>query len=287
MSDENIEFAESEVVENNDIVESEVSESVETNENNESESNEEQKELERPWKKREPTTIPYNRFKEVNDERRELERRLSEYETRLKSFEESKAKVSEINSIEDLNSKMSELSIEEYNSHLITLARKQFEQEQEKRQEQERIQKFEKDLNDNFVAKIEKSSKSNPEISEAVDYLGQYANRIPPQTRYALLTDDNAGEVIFEIATTPELLNFVMTANPIDVARKIAKLSSKYDNVSQNSTNETVQAYVPKSSLSPKTSQASPAPGKRKYSDAEIAKMSSADYRKAKADGRI
>lgn len=286
MSEENIEFAESEVVENNDIVESEVSES-ESNENNESESHEEQKEVERPWKKKEPESIPYNRFREVNEERKELERRLSEYESRLKSFEETKAKVSEINSIEDLNAKMSELSIEEYNSHLITLARKQFEQEQEKRQEQERIQKFEKDLNDNFVAKIEKSSKSNPEIREAVDYLGQYATRIPPQTRYALLTDDNAGEVIFEIATTPDLLNFVMTANPIDVARKIAKLSSKYDNVSQNSTNETVQAYVPKSSLSPKTSQASPAPGKRKYSDAEIAKMSSADYRKAKADGRI
>lgn len=286
MSEENIEFAESEVVENNDIVESEVSES-ESNENNESESHEEQKEVERPWRKKEPDSIPYNRFREVNEERKELERRISEYESRLKSFEETNAKISEINSIEDLNSKMSELSIEEYNSHLITLARKQFEQEQEKRQEQERIQKFEKDLNDNFVAKIEKSSKSNPEIREAVDYLGQYANRIPPQTRYALLTDDNAGEVIFEIATTPELLNFVMTANPIDVARKIAKLSSKYDNVSQNSTNETVQAYVPKSSLSPKTSQASPAPGKRKYSDAEIAKMSSADYRKAKADGRI
>lgn len=281
--EENIEFAESEVVENNDIVESEVAESVESNETEVPE----EKPADRPWKKREPDSIPYNRFKEVNDERRELERRLSEYESRLKSFEETKAKISEINSIEDLNSKMSELSIEEYNSHLITLARKQFVQEQEKRQEQERIQKFEKDLNDNFVAKIEKSSKSNPEIREAVDYLGQYANRIPPQTRYALLTDDNAGEVIFEIATTPELLNFVMTANPIDVARKIAKLSSKYDNVSQNSTNETVQAYVPKSSLSPKTSQASPAPGKRKYSDAEIAKMSSADYRKAKADGRI
>lgn len=214
MSEENTEFAESEVTENNDIVESEVSESVESNENNESESHEEQKEVERPWKKKEPESIPYNRFREVNEERKELERRLSEYETRLKSFEESKAKVSEINSIEDLNAKMSELSIEEYNSHLISLARKQFEQEQERHQEQERIQKFEKDLNDNFVAKIEKSSKSNPEIREAVDYLGQYANRIPPQTRYALLTDDNAGEVIFEIATTPELLNFVMTAYP-------------------------------------------------------------------------
>ena len=283
MSEENIEFAESEVTENNDIVESEVSESVESNETEVPE----EKPAERPWKKREPESIPYNRFREVNEERKELERRLFEYESRLKSFEESKAKVSEINSIEDLNAKMSELSIEEYNSHLITLARKQFEQEQEKRQEQERIQKFEKDLNDNFVAKIERSAKTNPEIREAVDYLGQYATRIPAQTRYALLTDDNAGEIIFEIATNPDLLNFIISSNPIDSARKIAKLSSNYDNISQNSTNETVQAYVPKSSLSPKTSQASPAPGKRKYSDAEIAKMSSADYRKAKADGRI
>lgn len=281
MSEENIEL--------NEPIESEVTETYESPEvESESTENEvEEKPVERPWRKKEPESIPYNRFREVNEERKELERRLSEYETRLKSFEESKAKVSEINSIEDLNAKMSELSIEEYNSHLITLARKQFEQETEKRQEQERIQKFEKDLNDNFMSKVERASKSNPEVKDAVEYLGQYAQRIPPQTRYAMLTDDNAGEVIFEIATNPELLNFVMTANPIDVARKIAKLSSKYDNASQNSTNEPVQAFVPKSVGSPKTSTSSPAPGKRKYSDAEIAKMSSADYRKAKADGRI
>lgn len=276
---------ESEVVEHNDIVESEVSESVESNEAAEVEVPEE-KPVERPWKKKEPESIPYNRFREVNEERKELERRLSEYESRLKSFEESKAKVSEINSIEDLNAKMSELSIEEYNSHLITLARKQFELEAEKRQEQERIKKFEKDLNDNFMTKIERSAKTNPEIREAVEYLGQYAQRIPAQTRYALLTDDNTAEVIFEIATTPELLNFIISSNPIDSARKIAKLSSKYDNQS-SSESTSIQAFVPKSSLSPKTSQASPAPGKRKYSDAEIAKMSSADYRKAKAEGRI
>lgn len=246
-------------------------------------------EKEYPWKeKKTPEQIPYGRFKEVNERKKELETRLAEYETRLRSFEESQNKVKEIGSVEELNAAMSELSIEEYNAHLINLARKSFEAEQSKKEEKSRIEKIETDIREAVSSKIEKAQERIPEIKEAVTYLNQYADYISPEARYAMLTDDNAAEVMFEIATDAALLEFIIKANPIDVQRKIARISAKYDNAPIVNKPAKVEAFVPKTPVgSPKTAGNMAAPGKRKYSDSEVAKMTGAEYRKAKTEGRI
>lgn len=261
----------------------------------EQESNETEQEVqeevipERPWKKEKtvPDTIPYSRFSEVNAEKRILERQLAEYEQKFSKYSQLEEKTKEITSVDELTSKIGEMDINEYTQTLLKIARNNFEEDNRKVQETARIQKIEKDISDNFVAKLEVAAKKNPEIKDAAEYLSvNYMSQIRPEVRYAMVTDDNAPEVLFEIATDADLLNFICNANPIDAARKIARISAKYDNV-QAQVKKPAEAFVPKSTPtgSPRV-QGMPTTG-RKLRDEDIAKLSMSDYAKAKRDGRV
>lgn len=273
----------------------------ETNEAVEQESTESQEqdtqehkepEIEKPWKKEKtvPESIPYSRFSEVNAEKRELERRLAEYENKLSQYNQLEQKTKEITSVEELTAKAGEMDLNEYTQALLNIANRKFEEDRKKEAETARMAAVEKEISEVYINRITESAKKNPEITEAAEYLTQnYAKYLPRETRYALVTDEHVGEVIYEIATNKDLINFICTANPIDAARKIAKISAKYDaDISKSVRKPQVEAFVPKNTPtgSPKISN-SAGSSTRKYTDAEIARMSSAQYRKAKADGRI
>lgn len=191
------------------------------------------KEEYKPWKeKKVPETIPYNRFSEVNAQKKAAEERTQELERELASIRNISEKTKAIESIDDLD--INDFSdIKEYQKALITVAQKEFEKESAKKEETRRIQEIEQNITKEFLGKVERSAAKNPEIKDAADYLGQFAAHIPAQTRYALLTEDNPGEVIHEIVTTPGLLEQIVRMNPLDAARKIAKMSAKYDNVQE------------------------------------------------------
>lgn len=242
----------------------------------------EEKPVHKPWEKKKEVSenVPYSRFKEINDERRELERKLSEYEQRVRTYEESQVKVKDIQTLDELTAKFdnNEINSAEYHNTLLRLAKQEFQKEQDEKARIAEQKKFEDDLNTNFVKKIESASKTNPEVVEAVNYITEnFAQHLRPETRYALLTDDNAGEVIYEIATNQELLEFVLKANPIDVARKIAKLSSKYDNKTvPEKPMPKVEAMVPKQTTAKTPNIGSkPSPSTRYRDD-----MSMSEYRK-------
>lgn len=255
---------------------------------NEQESQEqlEDKKEYKPWKeKKTPETIPYDRFAEVNRERRELERRLVEVEQRNREYEELKVKSASINSIKDLNEKMSEMSIEEYNINLVRLIKDDLQKEQDERDSKARIKEIEDKIFSEFTNRVDSASKKNPEIKEAVDHVSKFANYIPAETRYALLTDDNSPDVIYEIATTEGLLESIIRMNQTDAIRRIAKISAKYDSTSRPL--EIPRAMEQVKAVGTPKIPASSKPSIRRYSDEEVSKMTSSEYAKAKRDGRI
>lgn len=227
---------------------------------------EEVKEEFKPWKeKKNPETIPYGRFSEVNAQKKAAEERTQELERELASIRNISEKTKAIESIDDLD--INDFTdIKEYQKALITVAQKEFEKEQTKKEETRRIQEIEQNITKEFTLKLEKAVAKNPEVKDAADYIGQFAAHIPAQTRYALLTEDNPGEVMYEIATTPGLLEQISRMNPLDAARKIAKISSKYDNVSESKVLD-IPKVMPTTRTGTPNIKANVASGKIQYSD--------------------
>lgn len=200
-----------------------------TDENEEVVVEEPKKEEFKPWKeKKVPETIPYSRFSEIVAEKNAYADRIRENELKLAEYEKINQKVSKVNSIDELDINNFE-DIKEYNKAFAEVMRREIQQENEKIAEQKRIQDIETKIMTEFSNRISKASEKNSEIGEAAEYIGQFAQHIPAQTRYALLVDENSPEVMYEIATTPGLLQDLVKMNPIDATRKIARMSAKYD----------------------------------------------------------
>ena len=111
---------------------------------------------------------------------------------------------------------------------------------------------------------------------------------MPTETRYALVTDDNVGEVLFEVATTEGLLESLLKMNPIDAVRRLSKISQKYDSDSDGSALSKVtqkQVEIPKTmprtGTPPRSTQ--PVKSSTKYDD----NMSFTEYAKLRASGKI
>lgn len=276
-------------------VESEVIES-ESFESTEPEVGEEHevKPVEKPWQKNKvPEHIPYDRFREVNEKKRVAEEKLAEYEAKLAAYESAQNKTKSIETVDELSNLLQggEIDLSTYNREVIKLAQKEFRQELELEKERDRIVKIEKDIQDSFNDKVTKATDRYPDIKEAVEHLSQYANYIPAEVRYAMLTDDNVADVIYEIASDEELLKFVLTANPIDVHRKIARISAKYDKREEIIEERPAPvAFKPKVPVAPMPSRVPTTPGssKRTYSAQEIDKnVSWKNWNQALKEGRL
>lgn len=231
-----------------EVVEQPVEQPIES-ESTETESTESVKEEYKPWReKSKPESIPYERFSEVNRERRELERQLIERESELSRYKESENKVKEVKNISDIKLENFE-SFDEYQSARDAILIKQIEEtyhkQAEERENNRRVAEAEASLMKTFESRIAESSKSNPEVTDAINHISQFANHIPASVRYALLTDENVGEVSYEIATTEGLLEFLIKANPVDAQRRIDKISAKYDLKKESRSAESIPTAMP------------------------------------------
>jgi len=266
-----------EIVENvSETVEDTNSEQSENVENSEVET-EVKKEEYKPWKKI-PETIPYNRFSEKVQEVNEYKKKLEEFQKQLDSYRNTEEKVKTIESIEDLDINDFQ-DLKDYNRAFAQVFRKELQKEQEIIEERTKVERIEKEIFTTFQDKITKAVSRNPEVNDALNYVNQFAERIPAETRYALLTDENAADIIYEIATTEGLLEALTKMNPLDAARKLGKISSKYDsnNTSESSipkSMEKVQEKIPSKMGTPNL-KGKPVSGQIKYRD----DMSMAEYK--------
>jgi hypothetical protein len=179
-----------------------------------------------------------------------------------------------IESIDDLDINAFD-DIKDYQKALIQVAHKEFERENQKKEDARRVQEIETKITEEFSKKMTKAAETNPEIYEAVGYINQFAEHIPAQTRYALLTEDNSAEVMYEIATTEGLLETIIRMNPLDAARKIAKISAKYDNqVQVPKASVVIPEKMPTKANTPNIA-GKPTSGKLKYSDS----MTQSEYK--------
>ena len=100
------------------------------------------------------------------------------------------------------------------------------------RMENTRIQKaneeYQAKIVSDFQKNVEEAMKYNPEVVDAIQYIERYAEKINPNVRRALLTDDNAADLCYEIATNKDLLKLVIDGDPIDAVRAMTKWSTKF-----------------------------------------------------------
>jgi hypothetical protein len=259
---------------------------VNTENNTENEEVEIKKEEFKPWKNKVPETIPYSRFSEVNSEKKAAIERAELLEKELSEFRKSQEKVKQVHSVDDLKLEDFE-NFNDYQRALIEVAHKEFRKEMEKESENKRVQEIENNIMSEFSNRVSKAVSENPEINDAVEYISQFAQHIPAQTRYSLLVDENSPEVIYEIATTPGMLESIIKMNPLDAARKIARMSSKYDNKDDSSVNREIK-NIPSSI--PKTMTKATGTPNLKGSSMSNVKIkdttSMSEYRKLRAQGK-
>lgn len=190
--------------------------------------------ISRPWKDKEPEekSIPYSRFKDVNDEKRLYKEKLEQYEKELNELREKVTpKKKEIEDPDELNPEDFE-TVKDYLKARDKVQedkiQRAFMERMENTRRQKEAEEYQTKVITSFQEKVNEAVKHNPEVVEAISYIERFADRISPHVRRALLTDDNAPDLCFEIATNPELLKTVVEGDPIDAVRAMTKWSAKF-----------------------------------------------------------
>ena len=193
------------------------------------------------WNKKEPDPIPYNRFKEVNERAKEAERRAEELDRRIKEIEAANKKpdLPEIKSIDDISPENYKDADGNVDAYAWMRAREQYIQEQTLKEFEARINankqreeaaKKEAEIVTSFNAKLQKSAEVDPEIINAANWFGdKYGAKLPPQIKYAIVTDENAPELIMHLCTEgSDIMTMMEQGAYIDAMREMAKWSAKY-----------------------------------------------------------
>lgn len=202
----------------------------------------------KPWKIGEkPATIPYDRFREVNEEKKKYR---EEYEKSLKELEEYKRKEAELQNIKDPTD-LNPDDFQDAKSYLkayaeaikvqsIKEAQAQFERIEVEKQTSQEIQRIENKYSQN----LDRAGKINPEIIEADRFLGKYVDRIHPAVLRELLEDDYAPELVYAITTNKESLRQLIEGNPIQTIKMLGKMSSYISTVSEKSTTTPIEKDI-------------------------------------------
>lgn len=238
---------ENEIVEPVEVIETETTETPEVIE---------KPEVEKPWKKKEEDqSIPYSRFKEVNESRKLYQERVEQYEKEIAELREKVTPAKK--EIEDPD-ELDPNDFETVRDYLKARDKVQEEKIQrafmdrmENTRRQREVEEYQTKVITDFSEKVNESIKYNPEVVEAVQYLEGFADKINPHVRRALLTDDNAPDLCYEIATNPELLKTIINGDPIDAVRAMTKWSAKFTREEKreqthNKAPEDIRAMIPK-----------------------------------------
>ena len=226
----------------------------------------------KPWEKN-GEWIPRLRYNEKNEEAKRIAQEAAELRQKLASYESFENKVKEITTAEELSQKMGEMSVEEYNKALIRITRQEIQKEMEEVRQKEVQVKQEQELAASYMKNLEKDIAENPEIEQAKSFIEEHAEYIPADVRYALVTDENVGKLMYDIATTEGLLEKLCKGNPLDSIKTIAKLSAKYDYQKESKpvVKESEPVTIPKKmSLGPKTSNISAPASSKTYGEREV-----------------
>lgn len=254
---------------------------------------EEQPKPERPWNKKEPDPIPYHRFQEVNSKFRDTEAKYKEMEAKYAALEAkvNGPKMPEITNIDDIKPeqfKDAEGNIDNYawlkarESYLQKETFKAFEQRQAQAEYQRRAAQVESDLAAKFDERLAESMKVDPEVKEATDWFtAQYANKLSPQVRYAIVTDENGPDLIKHLCTDgTDIMDMLSKNDEIGAIRAMAKWSAKFTRAEAKAeeTVETEQESRPV--FTPSKKPATPTVQGSKTVSKKIEDMSPAEYRK-------
>lgn len=198
--------------------------------------------VEKPWTKKEPDHIPYNRFKEVNERAKEAERRAEELERRMQEIEAAnkKPELPEIKSVDDISPEQFKDADGNVDAYAWMRAREQYIQEHTlkefesrmaaNRQREEQARQ-EAEIRNSFDTKLAKAAEVDPEIIEAANWFGnKYGAKLPPQIRYAIVTDENAPELIMHLCTDgSNIMDMMEQGQYIDAMREMTKWSARYE----------------------------------------------------------
>ena len=246
-------------------------------------------EVEKPWKKEkevEEQAIPYSRFKEVNESKKMYQERVEQYEKELAELREKVTpKKKEIEDPDELDPNDFD-TVKDYLKARDRVQEEKIQKAFMERMENARIQKaneeYQAKIVSDFQKNVEEAVKYNPEVVEAIQYIEKYAEKINPHVRRALLTDDHAADLCYEIATNKDLLKLVIDGDPIDAVRAMTKWSAKFtrDNLVTPMEKKT-ESEVPTDvkAMIPKTVKGTISQGKK-----DPSKMSMSEYKKWRSE---
>lgn len=208
--------------------------SAETAESKEGEGEESEEGEKKPEEKQEqkPESRANKRIRELNEAKKLAESRASQLEAQLRQIEARKAEIDKLADGEKPDpSKFA--TMQEYLDALtesrVNAALKLREQERLQIEQQQAAQAYEQEIASSFEQKVQIAAQANPDLPKAVEHLNKIAQHIPVEVRQALITDENAAQLAWEIATNQELLEYVCKQNPVNSIKVLAKLSAKYD----------------------------------------------------------
>ena len=197
--------------------------------------------VERPWNKKEPDPVPFNRFQEVNNAKKDADRRIAEYEARLAAYEAEKnnPKIPEIKDVDDIKPehfKTEDGSIDNYawmrarEKFIQEKTLETFEQRINSQRQAEEAKRQEAELANTFVSRLEESAKINPEVKEAAKWFSaNHGPRLPPQVKYAIVTDENAPELIMHLCTDgTDIMDMFNRGDHLNAIRAMSRWSAKY-----------------------------------------------------------
>lgn len=185
------------------------------------------------------------RIRELNEAKKQAESRAAQLESKLREIETRKEAIDKLADGEMPDPNKFE-TMQDYVNALaeakVKAALKLNQQEQLKQEQESAAKAYEQEVGSSFEQKVQLAAQANPDLPKAVEHLNKLAQYIPPEVRHALITDENAAQLAWDIATNQELLDYVMKQNPINSIKVLAKLSAKYDPVDDKA--ETVTSTV-------------------------------------------
>lgn len=247
----------------------------------------EEKEVFKPWlkKQEEPKeqVIPYSRFKEINDEKKAYQSKVEEYEAKLAEYEKKNKKLEAITDPDQLDPE-NYTDFKEYLKARDEVVLNQVEKRTIERQQREVFEAKQAEVVNNYVKNVSESIAKNPEIKDAVEFVSnlEASGKINPHIISEIMLDENAAELIYDIATNQELLEEMLGGNPTDFIRKMHKMSARIDKATRYATNQ--QANTPVKQSEPVVALTKNYPTKIKAEVAgkiDLDKASLSDYRAA------
>ncbi len=179
-----------------------------------------------------PESRANKRIRELNQAKKDAESRAAQLEAQLRQIEARKAEIDKLADGEKPDpSKFA--TMQEYLDALtearVNAALKAAEQNRLKAEQEHAENAYVQEIAGSFEQKVQIAAQANPDLPKAVEHLNKIAQYIPVEVRHALLTDENAAQLAWEIATNQELLDYVCAQNPVNSIKVLAKLSARYD----------------------------------------------------------